>query len=154
MRPMLAEDYVEDKLVFPLGAQPKIDGVRGLNMLGKLTGRSLKPHKNKYSTSFYSHSSLIGLDGELAANSEVHPDLCRLTSSALGTIEGQPYTIWWLFDYITPQTISLGYQDRYNYLIEKIRELYHTNNLVWQHLRLIPMVICNSLEELLEQDDK
>lgn len=154
MRPMLAEDYVEEKLVFPLGAQPKIDGVRGLNMLGKLTGRSLKAHKNRYTTAFYSHSSLIGLDGELAANSEIHPDLCRLTSSALGTIEGQPYTLWWLFDYITPQTILLGYQERYNLLVEKVRELYHTNNLAWQHLRIVPMVICNSLEELLEQDDK
>ena len=154
MRPMLADDYVEEKLVFPLGAQPKIDGVRGLNMLGNLTGRSLKFHKNKHTTKFYSHSSLVGLDGELAAESETNPDLCRITSSALSTINGEPYTLWWLFDYVTPQTIQLGYQDRYNLLIERIRELYHINNEAWQHLRIIPMVICNNLEELLACDAK
>lgn len=149
---MLADDYVEEKLEFPLGAQPKIDGVRGLNMLGNLTGRSLKSHKNKHTTKFYSHSALVGLDGELAAESETNPDLCRITSSALSTINGEPYTLWWLFDYITPQTIQLGYQDRYNLLIERIRELYHINNQAWQHLRIVPMVICNSLEELLACD--
>ena len=47
MKPMLAEDFDESKLIFPLIAQPKIDGVRGLNMLGTLTGRSLKTHKKR-----------------------------------------------------------------------------------------------------------
>ena len=100
---MLAEDFDESKLIFPLIAQPKIDGVRGLNMLGTLTGRSLKTHKNVYTTKFYSQSCLIGFDGELAANSETHPDLCRITSSALSTIAGEPFTLWWLFDYRSPK---------------------------------------------------
>ena len=84
MKPMLATDADLDKLPSaPYIIQPKIDGVRGLNMYGELTGRSLKKHRNKYTTSFYSHSSLIGLDGELAAERETHPDLCRITSSPL-----------------------------------------------------------------------
>lgn len=154
MRPMLAEDFEESKLHFPLGAQAKIDGVRGLNMLGKLTGRSLKTHKNKYTTSFYSRSCLIGLDGELAAEYECHPDLCRITSSALSTIEGTPYTLWWLFDYVTFETKKLSYEERYNALVEKVRGLYHIDNEVWQHLRVIPMQICHNLEELLAFENK
>lgn len=153
-KPMLAEDFDQDKLVFPLGAQPKIDGVRGLNMLGRLTGRSLKAHKNKYTTAFYSKSCLIGMDGELAANHECHADLCRLTSSAVGTIAGEPYTLWWLFDYVTVETRKLTYKDRYAALIERVRELYHIDNEVWQHIRVVPMVICNNLEELLALENK
>lgn len=154
MKAMLATDYEEAKLRFPVLAQPKIDGVRGVNFFGTLTGRSLKQHRNKYTTKFYSHSCLVGLDGELAANHECHPDLCRLTSSALGTIEGEPFTLWWLFDYVTPQTIKLPYQERYAALIERIRELHHLNNAVWQHLRLVPSVLCNNMEELLACDTK
>ena len=154
MKPMLATDYEEQKLRFPLIAQPKIDGVRGVNFFGSLTGRSLKAHKNKYTTKFYSHSCLVGLDGELAANHECHPDLCRITSSALSTIEGEPFTLWWLFDYITPQTILLPYKDRYDALVNRVREMYSINNEVWQHLRVVPSIVCNSLEELLEWDTK
>ena len=148
MRPMLAEDFVEGKLRFPLGAQPKIDGVRGLNMLGSLTGRSLKSHKNKFTSAFYSRSTLLGLDGELAANSETHPDLCRITSSAVGTIAGEPYTLWWLFDYVTFETKSLPYKQRYQKLIERVNALMTEDNEVWHHLRVVPMVICHSQEEL------
>ena len=64
MKAMLATDYEEAKLRFPVLAQPKIDGVRGVNFFGTLTGRSLKQHRNKYTTKFYSHSCLAGMDGE------------------------------------------------------------------------------------------
>lgn len=154
MKPLLATDFDEDKLVFPFFLQPKIDGVRGLNMEGKLTGRSLKTHKNRFTTAFYSQTELIGLDGELAANSEVHPDLCRLTSSALGTIEGQPYTLWWLFDYVTFSTRHLPYDQRYELLLDRVREIYHINNKVWQHLRVVPNVLCSDMQELLRYETK
>ena len=148
MRPMLAEDFEEGKLRFPLGIQPKIDGVRGLNMLGSLTGRSLKSHRNKFTSAFYSHSCLIGLDGELAAQHECHPDLCRITSSAVGTISGEPYTLWWLFDYVTFETKSLPYKVRYERLIERVAAIAQENVGIWSHLRVVPMVICNNQAEL------
>ena len=154
MMPTLAKDFVEGKLNFPLGAQPKIDGVRGLNMLGALTGRSLKHHKNRFTTKLYSHSSLIGMDGELAAAHECDPDLCRKTSSAVGTIEGEPYTLWWLFDYVTPETIRFPYAKRFEMLQDKVRNLYHTHNGIWQHLRVVPMTFCHSIEELLAFENK
>lgn len=93
MKPMLATDYVEAKLRFPLGAMPKVDGVRGLNSEGVFFARSMKQHANLYTRAFYSQNIYNGLDGELAAEHECHPDLCRLTTSATSTIEGQPYTL-------------------------------------------------------------
>ena len=42
-KPQLAEDAVLDKVIFPCLVQPKIDGVRAMNLEGTLTGRSLDP---------------------------------------------------------------------------------------------------------------
>ena len=153
MKPMLAEDFDESKLIFPLIAQPKIDGVRGLNMLGTLTGRSLKTHKNVYTTKFYSQSCLIGFDGELAANSETHPDLCRITSSALGTIAGEPFTLWWLFDYVTVETKNLPYRERYKRMVTRYSELSQTHPELWSHLRVVPCCECKDLDALLKFED-
>lgn len=153
-KPMLATDWDEAKLRFPLIAQPKIDGVRGLNMHGGLTGRSLKLFKNRYTGRFYSQDFFKGFDGELAAAEETHPDLCRLTTSAVGTIAGEPFTLWWLFDYITPETVSLPYLARYGKLEDTINELQLRPDChPWAgHLRLVPMKLIHTLEELLEYD--
>lgn len=145
MKPHLLDDWQPDKLVFPVIGQPKIDGVRALNLTGKLTGRSLKPFKNKYITAQLSHSSLIGMDGELAAELHTHPNLCRITSSATGTIAGQPYVVWWLFDYVTTETRELRYVDR----MDCLREVLLDVPLGLQpHLRVIPSRMLHNLAEL------
>lgn len=152
MKPMLASDWEEAKVRFPLIAQPKIDGVRALNMTGKLTGRSLKQFKNKHVTTQFSHSLLVGFDGEMAANSEVHPDLCRMTSSALGTIAGQPYILWWLFDYVASDTRDMGYTDRLVHLVQAVDLVREQRPDLWNHLRLMPSKRCTTMEELIEYD--
>lgn len=154
MKPMLASDYDESKIRFPVVAQPKIDGVRGMNMLGGLTGRSLKQHANKHVTRFFSHSALIGFDGEMAAERETHPDLCRLTTSALSTIEGEPFILWWLFDYVTAATKGLPYVQRQAALAVRVAEMKadpHQHELT-HHLRIVPSILCASLEQLNEVD--
>lgn len=154
MKPMLASDYDESKIRFPVIAQPKIDGVRALNMAGTLTGRSLKKHANRHVTGYFSHSSLAGFDGEMAAEHECHPDLCRLTTSALSTIEGAPWILWHVFDYVTPETASLPYSQRLVAMAARVAALRadpHLHDLS-HHLRCIPSVMCASLEQLLEVD--
>lgn len=153
-KPMLASDFDESKLRFPLIIQPKIDGVRGLNLTGRLTGRSLKAHRNKHTTSFYSHSATLGLDGEFAAEHHCHPDLCRITSSALSTAEGDPYTLWWLFDYITPETRKLGYQERYNALVQRIRDIKDIAPHIWERLRIVLSYVVNNMDELLAYEEQ
>lgn len=154
MKPMLASDYDESKIRFPVIAQPKIDGVRALNMTGTLTGRSLKKHANRHVTGYFSHSSLAGFDGEMAAEQECHPDLCRLTTSALSTIDGAPWLMWHVFDYVTPETAHLPYEQRLVAMAARVAQLQadpHLHDLS-HHLRLIPSVMCATLEQLLEVD--
>ena len=137
MKPMLAEDWDPEVQRFPLIAMPKIDGVRGLNLFGKLTGRSLKAFKNKHVTSLFSHSALIGFDGEFTAERETHPDLCRLTTSALGTITGQPRVMWNLFDYVTAETAHLPYRVRLDMLKDRCNYIKASLPHIGEHLSLV-----------------
>jgi DNA ligase-1 len=123
MKPMLASDYDESKLKFPLFVQPKIDGVRGLNIDGRLVGRSLKTHANKFTTARFSKPEYAGLDGELIVGTDpTAGDLCRATTSAVNRIEGEPVITWYVFDLITDETKDMNYADRYtklyNYVIK------------------------------------
>lgn len=153
-KPMLACDAVEEKISFPCIAQPKIDGVRGLNLHGELTGRSLKYHANTHTTLFYSQHAFRGFDGELAAEHECHPDLCRITTSAVSTIAGTPYTLWHVFDYLTPETIGLAYAHRYDMLRKRVANINQHHPELGLHLRPVPLYVCNTMEELLTLDDK
>lgn len=154
MKPMLATDWDENKVKFPCILQPKIDGVRGLNLFGKMTGRSLKSFGNKHITSFYSNSLLLGFDGELAAQAETHPDLCRITTSATSTIDGEPYTLWHLFDYCTPEVAAKPFIERYLLLDEKVATLKARGEYkhISERLRLVPCVKADDMDELLHWD--
>lgn len=155
MKPNLASDWVEAKIKFPVIAEPKIDGVRALHTTGKFTGRSLKTFKNLHISAFFNHSACAGLDGELAAGPENHPDLCRMTSSVVGTIKGEPYLLWWLFDYVTPETADLPYFHRFEELLPKrVEAIQSEAPEVWHHLRLMPYKLVVSLEQLLEYEQE
>lgn len=150
---MLASDWDPAKQRFPVGMQPKIDGVRGGHFDYGLTGRSLKKHKNIFNTQFFSQGGFKGFDGELAAAADTDQALCRLTSSAMSTIEGQPFVLMWAFDYVTPETIKLPYQDRYHIMRMRITDLAVHHSLLAQRIRPVQMVTVHSMEQLEEQDD-
>ncbi len=134
------------KVKFPCWIQPKIDGVRAYNPEGTLLARTQKKHGNRHTTAFYSQPAYVGMDGELAAELETHPDLCRITSSAVGSYEGTPFTLWWLFDYVVDTTIHLPYEARYNELKQRVAELQAQSK--GMRLRVVPYVVCNNLAEL------
>jgi DNA ligase 1 len=148
MKPHLLDDWQPNRLRFPLIAQPKVDGVRALNLTGNLTARSLKAFKNRYLTARFSHPALIGFDGEFAAGPNNHPDLCRMTSSATGTIEGEPFIVWWLFDYITDDNRNAGYEHRLLQLADRVRQISMEYPHFEVHLRIMPCRVIYSLEEL------
>lgn len=152
IKPHLACDWDEAKQRFPVIAMPKVDGVRGVNKHGKLTGRSLKPHANRYTTEFYSLPEYHGFDGELAAEHECHPDLCRITTGALNTIVGEPFTLWWMFDYVTEHTTSLPYIERLQHLAQAVNALDSQRAGSAGHLRLVPWVLCENMEQLLKHE--
>ena len=146
-KPMLASNYDADKLVFPIGVQPKIDGVRGLNMDGTLTGRSLKTFGNKHITARFSKPDFVGLDGEFAADRETHPRLCSLTSSAMSANGGKDADIMWhVFDMITEETVDLPYRERYAFLHTYINDMQTSGN--FERVRVVPMVICHMPQQV------
>lgn len=153
MKPMLASDLVLEKLKFPLIVQPKIDGVRALNMDGLLTGRSLKQFGNRFITKQFSIPELVSLDGEMAAQECTHPDLCRITTSALGTHEGEPYVEWWLFDCLTKNVIHLNYERRYEELNKRLESAYRNAPWIAKHLKIVPSAFVKNLDELLQLEN-
>ncbi len=145
MKPQLANDANLDKLVYPVGVQPKIDGVRALNINGTLTGRSLDPFKGFGITEYFSKPEFKYLDGEmtLGDNSASLDRLCSLTTSAMGAFKGVTEMAdlhWWVFDFLAHP--SQSYQDRYNMAAKAVELLQHPR------VHLVPLHIANNREEL------
>ena len=145
IKPMLAKNINFDKLVFPsygLLALPKIDGSFAFNQNATLYARSLKQHENEYVTKQFSKDKYEGLRGEMIlGDNPVAEGLCRATSSALRTVKGEPFTTLHCFDYVTPKTKEVAYEERYNMLKNTV------SNLGVISIRVIPAVRVFSLEE-------
>lgn len=125
MKPMLACDWDEAKLRFPLIALPKIDGVRGLSPAGKLVARSLEPHANVFVTKMLSKKVFLGVDGELAAGEPSSPSLCRDTTSLMNTFDRRPDSTfrWHAFDNCDPRHAHRPFAERYALLARRAEEL-------------------------------
>jgi DNA ligase-1 len=103
--PMLASDYDESKLKFPLLASPKIDGIRCVldrasdeNLTDPYT-RSGKIIRNKYVQQQIGLTHLFGLDGELVVGEPNAADVYNKTSSGIMSTDGEPDFTFWVFDY-------------------------------------------------------
>lgn len=138
MKPQLAEDAQLDLVQFPCILQPKIDGVRAMNLQGTLTGRSLDPFKGFGITEYFSQSHFVGLDGEMTLGDDpACPNrLCSATTGAMGRFKGvdeMPDLHWWVFDLVAEDTISIPYQRRYEMLrhyVEGVLGDFHRIHLV------------------------
>ena len=148
IKPMKARDWIPSKVVFPCFYQPKYDGVRALNLDGKLVARTLKPHNNRYITEKYSKPEYKGFDGEMILTElgPCHPDVCRETSGAIRREHGEPDVTWYVFDYITEETINLPYHERFTLLEYKVSKLNDPS------IKVVTTSICGSMEEFEELD--
>ena len=145
MKPQLANDANLATLKYPLIVQPKIDGVRALNINGTLTGRSLDPFKGFGITKYWSQPEFKGLDGEmtLGDNPASTDRLCSLTTGAMGAFKGiteTPNLHWWVFDDLTNPADP--YSVRYAHLKVRVANLEHPR------VHLVPLHIANNREEL------
>lgn len=123
MKPQLAEDADLDSVKFPCCVQPKVDGVRAMNLNGTLTGRSLDPFPGTGITEYFSKPEFIGFDGEMILGSDMAGErLCSLTTGAMSKFKGVTEMAdlhWLVFDYVTPETVNLPYRER----LEFVREI-------------------------------
>lgn len=131
LKPQLAEDAQLDKVTYPCFVQPKIDGVRAMNLTGTLVGRSLDPFKGFGVTEYFSKPEFIGFDGEMVLGNVPNSTerLCSLTTGAMGRFKGETQMAdlhWFVFDYITPDTVNLDYRTRYVLLENRVAALNHS----------------------------
>lgn len=147
-KPQLADDVNEQNMILPCIVMPKIDGVRGLalNDEGRLTGRSLDEFKGYRVTEMFTSTAFRGLDGELTLGSDWAAEaLCANTTGALGKFKGvkqAPDIYWWIFDYVTPETMDLPYIQRYARACERVDRINS------HRINMVPYQMANSREEL------
>ena len=99
MKPMLAGTVKDtSRLVYPLVASPKLDGVRALVVDGQLMSRNGKLIPNLYAQQLFAHPAFNGLDGELIVGDPTRPDAFRVTSSAVMSSSGAPRVKFHVFD--------------------------------------------------------
>jgi DNA ligase-1 len=78
---MLADAAGTARLVFPLGATPKIDGIRALTVGGRLVSRTLKPIPNRLLRDALESVLPDGADGELLAGATFQDCTSRVMSA-------------------------------------------------------------------------
>lgn len=147
IKPQLAEDAILEKVKFPCIVQPKIDGVRALNLNGTLTGRSLKPFEGFGITEYFSRPEFMGLDGEMILGDKPNctERLCSLTTGAMGRfkdVEEMPDLHWWVFDY--PAWADRPYWARHEVLIERVLSIANPR------VHMVPRSVHVGTRELLD----
>lgn len=146
IKPHLCCDADLSKLKFPILGLPKIDGVRGIHITGSMTGRSLKPHGNLYVTEKYSSPRCTGFDGEFSFGDITGDSLCRDTTSVMSRIQGEPKVFWNVFDYLREDLLDKPYIERHEELAAFAE--VHSAWFAYEHIRVVPFTILNSVEEV------
>lgn len=85
-------------LRYPLLASIKIDGIRAVNVNGKLLSRSMKEIPNKHVQALFARPEFHGLDGELIVGNPWDKNLMQQTTSGVMSVEGEPQVMWYIFD--------------------------------------------------------
>lgn len=159
LRPHLACDFEESKVKFPVIVMMKIDGVRGINLDGNITGRSLKAFKNTFIAECFSHKCLEGVDGELVLGDWTDARLCSNTTGFVNRKTEKPgkptrsmELSWYAFDYLSPYTWDWPYIERLQAL-EREHAKWVANGSV-SNVRVVPWKLVHSLEELYAFEDE
>lgn len=135
IKPMLAGKVELDKLVFPLLASPKLDGVRALSVGGMIRSRKLLAFGNSYTNMRFSSKHFNGFDGEFILGNPTAKDVYRKTNSALSRHEGDPQLTWWVFD---DYTANGGFDSRYWAMNRRIEEMRMSGVLHVLDVRVLP----------------
>ncbi len=97
-KPTLAVAADLDKIVYPVFASPKLDGIRCSIVNGRALTRTLKAIPNKHISAALSLPQLTGLDGELILGDPCSKSVYRDTNSAVMSHDGKPDMTYFVFD--------------------------------------------------------
>src|SRR5688572_20089909 len=135
-RPMLAVNATESDVQYPVIVTPKVDGIRGVVLNGKLRSRTLERFPNKFAEQRFSRPELEGLDGELAIGPPTAQDLCRRTGGALSSPDGEPDVTFYVFDHFGwPNEAYIDRRPRFS--------------VDPQHVEVLPSMLVENRQELL-----
>lgn len=135
-KPMLAVEAPK-KLVFPLYASPKLDGVRCVVSGAQALSRTLKPIPNKHVQQYLGDPILEGLDGELIVGVPYAEDVYRATSSGVMSQDGTPDFKFYVFDYHNDPDTARVYKERLERLTAGLRSLVYLERVVLLEQRYI-----------------
>lgn len=148
--PMLAVDYDSSRLSYPRSASPKLDGWRGVIHGGKVTARSGKPFRNKWTQSLFGIAALEGLDGEFVVGAHNAPNVFNLTDAGMKKFEGEPDVRFYVFDiYDAPE--GMDYTDRLKEAAERVKNFNdwaRSNELMYGRVILLPQTMIYSEAQL------
>ena len=123
-RTMQPETVDLTKLRYPCDVSVKLDGVKCVRFNEALRGRSFKQYRNRHLNEIFDKPEFEGFEGEIVVGYDVFAaDLCRKTTSAVNSFEGQPIYGWILYDYVTEETVNLPYWQRIAKLDEHLNTL-------------------------------
>jgi DNA ligase-1 len=123
--PMLATNFSDAKIQYPLAATPKLDGIRCLKVDGEFVSRSFKPIRNLHIKKVLASLELPdGVDGELVSGSNFNS-----TTSGVMSITGTPDFKYYIFDYVDPDK-ELPYLERLDTLCMKISKVLATSEII------------------------
>jgi DNA ligase-1 len=96
-KPMLAVNIKSmDKIPYPVGATPKVDGFRTLRLKRGTVTRKFLPHPNKYIRKILDDVALEGMDGETIVEGQPF----HKVSSLISREDGEPDFTFMVFDYV------------------------------------------------------
>ena len=137
IKPMLGIAVDTTKLMFPVYASPKLDGIRVIIKDNQVLSRNGKLIPNMFIQSLL--KSYHGLDGELIVGHPTHPNVFQLTTSGVMSIEGTPNVRLYVFDCWYAEG---GIDARYN----EVLKITQNSSIV--DIEVVPQIVINSLEEL------
>ncbi len=108
-------------IVFPVFASPKIDGIRAMNVNGKLLSRSMKPIPNAAIRDILEQLLPPGADGEISYGDTFH-DCTSMVMSRCKAPE-KPLTFYW-FDYVRI-SLDTPYVERMRDMREAFDNMQH-----------------------------
>lgn len=134
-----SESISLEEVTYPIGASPKLDGIRAVVKDGILVSNTLKPIRNKYTQALFGRNEYEGLDGELIVGEPNSPDCYRNTNSGVMSIEGEPDVNFWVFDFCFA---SSGFQTRHASAMKFV------NDYAPERIKIVPHSLIESRETL------
>lgn len=137
MKAVAVEDKDLDRIVFPVIASPKLDGIRAVKVNGRLLSNTFKPIPNNHIRIILEAELPDGADGEIMSGS-VFQDV----TSAVMSVGGIPDFKFWMFDLVDPNNLEQPYFRR----IELLRSWYEETSPM--NVVAVPTVTLTDLQDL------